>query len=306
MSDPYKILGVSNDADQDAIKKAYRKLQMQHHPDKGGDPEMSKKINDAYSVLGDVEKRQQYDMQKNNPFNGIGMQNDIFKMFFGGGLGGQGGGFPGWMNFPGGFEGCPQMQIFRNGRPINMNMLRKPTPIVKHIEISLEEAYTGTNVPLEVERWCQDGNIKRVEREKIYVNVGVGIDDNEIITIPQKGNIINNNLKGDIKISVKIKNTSEFTRKGVNLIYKKQITLKEALTGFKFDLKHLSGKTYTINNQGGRIIKTGFNKVVRHMGMRRERRHPAPPVVGDLIIVFDIVFPDSLTEEQIAKLKEIL
>jgi DnaJ family protein A protein 2 len=187
-----------------------------------------------------------------------------------------------------------------------MNMLRKPTPIVKHIEISLEEAYTGTNVPLEVERWCQDGNIKRVEREKIYVNVGVGIDDNEIITIPQKGNIINNNLKGDIKISVKIKNTSEFTRKGVNLIYKKQITLKEALTGFKFDLKHLSGKTYTINNQGGRIIKTGFNKVVRHMGMRRERRHPAPPVVGDLIIVFDIVFPDSLTEEQIAKLKEIL
>ena len=64
MADPYKILGVSNDADQDAIKKAYRKLQMQHHPDKGGDPEMSKKINDAYSVLGDVEKRQQYDMQK--------------------------------------------------------------------------------------------------------------------------------------------------------------------------------------------------------------------------------------------------
>ena len=306
MADPYKILGVSNDADQDAIKKAYRKLQMQHHPDKGGDPEMSKKINDAYSVLGDVEKRQQYDMQKNNPFNGIGVQNDIFKMFFGGGLGGQGGAFPGWMNFPGGFEGCPQMQIFRNGRPINMNLLRKPTPIVKHIEISLEEAYTGTNVPLEVERWCQDGNIKRVEREKIYVNVGVGVDDNEIITIPQKGNIINNNIKGDIKVSVKIKNTSEFTRKGVNLIYKKQITLKEALTGFKFDLKHLSGKIYTINNQGGRIIKTGFNKVVRHMGMRRERRHPAPPVVGDLIIVFDIVFPDSLTEEQIAKLKEIL
>jgi len=306
MDDLYKILGVSSDAEPEAIKKSYRKLQMQHHPDKGGDPEMSKKINDAYSVLGDVEKRRQYDMQKNNPFNGMGLQNDILKMFFGGGLGGGGGGFPGWINIPGGLQGCPQMQIFRNGRPINMNMMRKPIPIVKHIEISLEEAYTGTNVPLEVERWCQDGNIKRVEREKIYVNVGIGIDDNEIITISQKGNIINNNLKGDIKISVKIANTSEFTRKGLNLIYKKRITLKEALTGFTFDLKHLSGKTYTINNQGGRIIRTGFNKVVRHMGMRRERPHPAPPLVGDLIILFDIVFPDSLTEEQIAKLKEIL
>ncbi len=306
MSDPYKILGVSNDADQDAIKKAYRKLQMQHHPDKGGDPEMSKKINDAYSVLGDVEKRQLYDMLKNNPFNGIGMQNDIFKMFFGGGLGGQGGGFPGWMNFPGGFEGCPQMQIFRNGRPININMLRKPTPIVKHIEISLEEAYTGTNVPLEVERWCQDGNIKRVEREKIYVSVRVGIDDNEIITVPQKGNIINDNLKGDIKVYVKIKNSSKFIRKGLDLVYKKTISLKEALTGFKFDLKHLSGKTYVINNYGGRIIKPQFHKIIAHMGMRRERRHPAPPLAGNLIITFDIKFPDSLTDEQITTLKEIL
>jgi len=44
MGDLYKILGVSNDANQDNIKKSYRKLQMQHHPDKGGDPEICKKI----------------------------------------------------------------------------------------------------------------------------------------------------------------------------------------------------------------------------------------------------------------------
>ena len=303
MDDLYTILGVSNDAKHDDIKKAYRKLQMKHHPDKGGDPEICKKINDAYSILGDTERRQQYDMQKNNPFNGnLGMHNAIFKMFFGGGMGGM----PGWMNMGGGFQGPPQMHIFHNGKQFNMNMLRKPMPIIKHIEISLEEAFKGTNIPLEIERWCQDGDIKRVEREKIYVNVRAGIDDNEIITIPQKGNIINDNLRGDIKINVKIKNTSDFTRKGLHLIYKKKITLKEALTGFKFDLTHLSGKTYVINNQEGRIIKPSFHKVIQHMGMRRERRHPAPPLSGDLIVTFDIVFPDSLTDEQITKLKEIL
>ena len=304
MADLYEILGISNDANQEDIKKSYRKLQMRHHPDKGGDPEVCKKINDAYGVLGDVELRQQYDMQKNNPFNEMGMQNEIFKMFFGGDVGG----LPNWMNMQGGngFPGGGRMHIFHNGQPVHFNMLRKPTPIIKRIEISLKEAFIGTNVPLEIERWCQEGDIKRVEREKIYINVRVGIDDNEMITIPQKGNIINDNLKGDIKVYVKIKNTSDFILKGLNLIYKKKITLKESLTGFKFDLKHLSGKTYVINNQGGRIIKPHFHKVLQHMGMRRERRHPAPPLAGDLIITFEIVFPDSLTDEQITQLKEIL
>jgi len=304
MEDLYNILGVSSEANQEDIKKSYRKLQMQHHPDKGGDSEISKKINDAYSVLGDVEKRQQYDMQKNNPFGGLGLQNDILKMFFGGAPGG----LPQWMNMTGegGFPGGAQMHIFHNGHPVNLNMLRKPTPIIKHIEISLEEAYIGTNIPLEVERWCQEGDIKRIEREKIYVSVRVGIDDNEIITVPQKGNIINDNLKGDIKVYVKIKNTSKFIRKGLDLVYKKTISLKEALTGFKFDLKHLSGKTYVINNQDGRIIKPQFHKIIPHMGMRRERRHPAPPLAGNLIITFGIKFPVSLTDEQITTLKEIL
>ena len=304
MADLYKILGVSSEANQDDIKKNYRKLQMQHHPDKGGDPEICKKINDAYSVLGDVEKRQQYDMQKNNPFGGIGVQNDIFKMFFGG----AGGAMPAWMNMAGegGFPGAAQMHIFRNGHPVNMNILRKPTPIIKHIEISLKEAYVGTNVPMEIERWCQEGDIKRVEREKIYINVRAGIDDNEIITVPQKGNIINDNFKGDIKVYIKIQNKSTFIRKGLDLIYNKTITLKEALTGFKFDLKHLSGKTYVINNQEGRIIKPNFHKIIPHMGMRRERRHPAPPLAGNLIITFDITFPDVLADKQIATLKETL
>mgnify|MGYP003654933351 CR=1 FL=1 len=60
MTDPYEILGVPQDADQQAIKKAYRKLAAQHHPDRGGDAEKFKQVAEAYSTLSDDQKRQQY------------------------------------------------------------------------------------------------------------------------------------------------------------------------------------------------------------------------------------------------------
>ena len=75
--DYYKVLGVGENADEQEIKKAYRKLSLRHHPDRGGDAEEFKKINEAYSTLGDKTKRQQYNMQRNNPFHermpGMGM-----------------------------------------------------------------------------------------------------------------------------------------------------------------------------------------------------------------------------------------
>ena len=69
MKNYYNILNVDEGADEGAIKKAYRKLQMKYHPDKGGDPEKAKEINEAYDCLGDTMKRKQYDMQRNGgPF----------------------------------------------------------------------------------------------------------------------------------------------------------------------------------------------------------------------------------------------
>ena len=94
-------------------------------------------------------------------------------------------------------------------------------------------------------------------------------------------------------------------RDALDLIYKKRLTLKEALTGFSFDIKHISGKSYTINNSNGKIITPGYHKSIANMGMRRVLPHPASPLLGDLIIVFDVDFPSSLTDPQREKIKQI-
>jgi molecular chaperone DnaJ len=78
----YDILGVSETATQDEIKKAYRKKAVEHHPDKGGDEQVFKKISEAYDTIGDESKRRQYDAQKNNPFGGMGGGFNPFEDFF--------------------------------------------------------------------------------------------------------------------------------------------------------------------------------------------------------------------------------
>ena len=92
----YKILGVDEKASKEEIKKAYRALQMKYHPDKNpGNNDamvMTQKLNEAYETLGDEQKREEYDMTRNNPFfrqsgpNNMNVpMDDIFNMFFGGG-----------------------------------------------------------------------------------------------------------------------------------------------------------------------------------------------------------------------------
>ena len=81
--DYYKVLGVQENSDQETIKKAYRSLAKTHHPDKGGNDEIFKKVSEAYDVLGDENKRAQYDNQRRNPFGNGGF--NPFDSFFGGG-----------------------------------------------------------------------------------------------------------------------------------------------------------------------------------------------------------------------------
>ena len=303
MNDYYKVLGVPESSTQDDIKKAYRKLSLKHHPDRGGNADEFKKINEAYSVLGDPEKRRMHKMRNANPFSQMNSgQPDldpIFKMFFGGG------GIPGMTGIPGihgipGMPGMPQVHIFRNGQAVNMQNLQKPSPIIKTIIISLEQSYNGLTYPLQIERWIVRNNEKRIEKEKLYINIKKGVDSGEIILIKDKGNVINERLKGDIKLRIKVENNTNMKREGLNLVYNKEISLKESLTGFKFDIKHINNKTYTINNEGGNIIPSNYIKEIDNLGMSRQEN------TGKLIIKFNVIFPEKLTKEQIKSLKNIL
>ena len=127
----YKILGISKNATEKEIKKAYRKLALTHHPDRGGDEDKFKKISGAYEILKDKEKRDIYDKYgidglkaQDNGVSPGGIPRDIFDMF-------AGGGFPGDI-FGHGFGGPSQSSRVRKGMPVNVEL-----------EVPLEQIYNG-------------------------------------------------------------------------------------------------------------------------------------------------------------------
>ena len=314
MPNYYDILGVSKEADDGEIKKAFRKLSLQHHPDRNQDEDTTGKfqeINEAFENLSDPEKRQQHNMELQfgerggNPFGGMEPDmNDIFNMVFGGGAnsGFPGGGFPGM-----GGGGFPGVRIFHNGGPgmnVHTQMFHsfgRPEPVQVNVEITLDQSYQGCTVPVEFERWNIINNIRSTEREVLNVNFPRGIDDGETIVIGDRGNNINNQVRGELRITVRIKNTSDFVRSGMDLHLTKKITLKDSLCGFTCEFDHLNGKRICMNNStGNTVIKPNSKKVINGLGIVRDNN------TGNLIIEFEIQFPDTLTEDQRDLLRKTL
>jgi hypothetical protein len=213
--------------------------------------------------------------------------------------GGPGGPFPGGV-FQGGFPGGAKIHVFHGGPMGFQQSIQKPSPIIKNIVVSMEQVLNGGVFPLEIERWIIENGNKVFENETVYVNIPQGIDDGEMVILRDKGNVLNEHMKGDIKIFVKVVNESVFKRNGLDLIFEKNISLKEALCGFSFEIKYLNGKSYTVNNNKGNIIQPEYRKIYPNMGLTREGHK------GNMIIHFHIDFPESLTDEQIKKLSEAL
>ena len=315
----YEILEVPETSSIDEIKKSYRRLSMLYHPDKNkNNPEATakfQKISEAYETLGDSDKKKEYDATRNNPFikmmsghnpPGQNPMDDLFANLFGGMPFGHMSSFgPGQGPPPFGPGGpfATNVRIFHNGVPVNpqgfAQGIQKPTPIIKNLVIPIDKILTGTTIPVDIERWLiQDGN-KVFENETVYVTVPKGIDEGEIIVLRDRGNVAREDCKGDIKLFIKVENDTEFKRSGLDLIYEKTISVKEALCGFTFELKYITGKVYTINNNSGNIISHGYRKIIPNMGFSREQH------TGNLIIIFNVKFPEKLTEEAMEQLKKI-
>jgi DnaJ-class molecular chaperone len=321
MGNHYETLGVSQDANEKDIKSAYRSLSLKYHPDRNSDPEATSKfqeINAAYEILSDPSAKSNYDheLKYGNAThfdNGGGMDefndmNQLFNMMFSmGGLGGMGSSFTNIHQMRGG-GGIPEIRVFRNGPggfhaefSSSFHHQSPPQPIKKIVEITLEQCFHGISMSVEYERWTIINGMKITEIETINVNIPAGMDEQDTFVIKDKGHVINENLKGDLHIGVKINNTTCFKRQGLDLHFHQKVSLKDALCGFSFNIPHLNGKLLCLNNLNNpTVIKPGYKRIVNNLGLTRER------TTGNLIIDFEIEFPDHLTPEQIEKLKEIM
>jgi len=320
----YDTLGVSKDAEDKEIRKAYRKLAAKHHPDKGGDQEKFKEIAAAYEILSDSEKRERYDKYGLEGVAEEGVQghgvNDLFSLFFGGG------------------------RKSASGR-------RKSSSVNHPLKVSLEDLYNGKTVKLAVNRKVIVGDttscakcggqgavmeIRRLgpgmisqvqrtcdtcqgqgymaktknERKVLEVHIDKGMKHNEKITFREMADEVPNMDTGDVHFIVQEKEHDLFKRKGADLLLVKELSLNQALCGFKFLIKHLDGRELLIENLPGEIIKpengtNPFVKIVPEEGMPSRGN---PFVKGNLYVLFRVNFPNdgSLSEEARNTLRDTL
>jgi curved DNA-binding protein len=302
----YETLGVPQTASKEEIKKAYRQLSMKYHPDRNfGDVEMSKKtqlINEAYEILGDEEKRRQYDIGGNENIN-MNMSevpiHEIFSALFGGGGGGGGIRF---MN-P---QHIPQVHIFQGQQGhhpfFQQHFFQEESvqPIQCQVKVDLSKITENVQMEVEIERIVQLNDTREHIFEKIKVTIPQGVEDKECIVLKDMGHTVHH-LKGDVVVTVNVHNDTIYKRERLDLVLEQTITFKESICGFSRDLIHINGKGYTLNNSKGTVMQDGQKRVIPTLGLRRNGE------LGNLVIVFRVQSPPALlTDEQLEKLREIL
>lgn len=209
--DHYKTLGVAKNASPDEIKKAYRKLASQYHPDKGGDTATFQKIEEAYRVLSDPSQRQQYD----NPFNHSHMNQGPFQ------------GFSNDFNFA--FNGVNLNEIFSHVFRQNHTTKHSYRTVVN---ITLEQSYFGGTIPLKLQTPNQVYAVS-IEIPKSVTNGGQIRYDN---LIPNATLIVEFRVEPHLK----------FERKGMDLYCNHQISVLDLIVGSSFNFTTISGKTFEV------------------------------------------------------------
>lgn len=264
--DYYKVLDVNRDASQDDIKRAYRRLAKQYHPDANPDDPTAetrfKEVNEAYEVLSNAEKRAQYDRfgenwQHYQGFNGQGQpggayqyqQNvdvddlsSIFESLFGGmGRGAQG--QPGGM---GGFGGFGRQTMAMDGQDVE-------TPV----SISLREAYEGTT------------RVLTKEGRRMNVNIPAGADNGTRVRLAGEGQPgANGGRNGDLYLVVEVQPDERFERSGDDLITEVRVDAFTAMLGGTIEVPTMtrpvqlkipagtsSGKRFRLSHKGMPILR---------------------------------------------------
>ncbi len=282
--DFYKILGVSKDASDAELKKVYRKLARENHPDSNpGDKkaeERFKDISEAYSVLSDADQRKEYDALRamgggarftaGGP-GGAGGFEDVFSTLFGGApgrggysAGGFGGGFPG---FGGGYG--PQ----------------RGSDLTTSVSINFIDSIKGTTVKL------------RTGADSTNLKVPAGIQDGQKLKVRGKGQPSpNGGPTGDLLVTVKVKAHPVFSRDGDNVRVTVPVTFAEAVLGATILVPTLGGEPVKLKVAPG--TPNGRTLRVRGKGVQRGS------TPGDLLATLEVAVPTHVSDKAAKLLAE--
>jgi molecular chaperone DnaJ len=346
--DYYEVLGVPKDANKDQIKDAYRRLAMQYHPDRNKAPEAEEKfkeISEAYAVLSDDQKRQQYDQlghagfdqryTQEDIFRGAdfdtifrdlgGGFGDVFRYFFGGGMGGGFGGervnrgqdllFELNVTLEEAARGTEkEIQILRtekcdvcggsgaalgtqartcprcNGAGRIQNMRKSAFGMFVQVSPCPECKGKGKLIDAPC-RNCRGAGLVR-QRRKITVKVPVGIDEGYQLRLRGEGDMVaDGGEPGDLYVLVHIMQHDLFMRDGDDLYYVLMLSYPQAVLGAEVQVPTLDGSVVMKiqpGTQPGEVIR------IRGKGMPRFRGYGK----GDLMVRVGLAVPERVTSQQ--------
>lgn len=266
--DYYQILGINENASQDEIKKAYKKLAMKNHPDRGGDTKKFQEISQAYDTLGDEQKRQQYDAQKNNPFiharsgnHGFPDMNDIFGATFGFGAGGPFGGF---------------------------HQQRRNRDLSIRVTITFKQSYLGTQIEARF-------NTPAGRAQTVVVDIPPGVQSGQTIRYADLGDdSIPTMPRGNLNVTVMVEADPEWERRGNDLFTTVTVSALEAMTGCMKEVTCLDGGTMPLK------LRPGIRHGAEFASGGRGFRDINTGRLGSLVVVLNVDIP-AVTDPQLVQ-----
>lgn len=314
--DYYDLLSVPKHANDQTIKRAYRKLALKYHPDKVTGTEAEKaeaaknfaEINHAYETLSDPEKRRIYDSygeeglrQHAGQQQRGGGGGNIFDFFFGGGFGG---GQEEEERIPKGhdvvvdlFVTLKDLYVGKEFSTVRDKPVLKPAAGTRQCKCK-QKLITRQLGPGMFQQFtqqeCEQCPAVKVEREKDTINVHVepGMVDGQEITFFEEGEPMVDGEPGDLKFKIRTLLHPLFRRKGNDLWMDKTISLVDALTGFSYEIEHLDGHKFKLSSEV--VTRPGDVRSIDGEGMPIFDSNKK----GNLWVTYSIDFPASLTEQQ--------
>lgn len=261
----YEVLGVPKTATPEEIKRAYRKLASQHHPDKGGDTAKFQQVEEAYRTLSDPQKRQEYD----NPAPQMG---------------------PGGFHFN--FGNADLNDIFAQfgfgaGGPFARHAQRRNPDIRTEIVLGLQETLYNQNKTVSV-------RTASGERQNVDVQIPKGITSGTTIKYPGLGdNMFQNLPAGDLYITVNVLRHPNYQVAGLDLITNLTIDCFQAIIGSEQTVIGLDGKTFIIKTPAG--CQNGTKLKISGEGLHGFQQDTK----GNLLVQVTVTVPTNLSNEQL-------